>query len=290
MAHTDPTNHWIVVVGEAETHPGSRRPISQDMIFELQNGYWSNMYVTTVDGQHWYQLTHFSANQGAFGVIAPHFSRDGKQITWGQASRAPTRAQIYGQWQLKVADFVVDASGVPSLQNIRTYTGPGGHFYEPESWSADDGKVLLSADIGMPSVYGLDIFTLDIATGQFTNLTNSPEQWDEHAHYSPAGNKILYMSSSPVPNLVRILPPNVTYGQVVGQYLKTELWMMNPDGSGKQELTYFSTPGHPEYQGGAKVNVDESMWNADGSQVFVGARGAGPGPWLLTFAGRCGGS
>ena len=52
-----------------------------------------------------------------------------------------------------------------------------------------------------------------------------------------------------------------------GLKLKTELWIMDVDGSNKQRLTFFNTRGHSHYMG--KVTVSDSSWSPDGSALAI---------------------
>lgn len=59
----------------------------------------------------------------------------------------------------------------------------------------------MTADSGFPNhanVEGQDQYILDVFSGQITNLTNSPNIWDEHGVFSPDGEKILFMTSYPL--------------------------------------------------------------------------------------------
>jgi len=101
----------------------------------------------------------------------------------------------------------------------------------------------------------MDIFSGDCSKAQI--LTDgSIDQWDEHAHISPDGSKIVWMSSMGI-------------DQEVEQFkFKSDLWIMNADGSNKQRLTYFNDPGASEYVSGGIV-VSDSSWNREGNKLVV---------------------
>lgn len=64
-------------------------------------------------------------------------------------------------------------------------------------FSHDGKKILFSANlIPGQQVTGLDIYELDLDTLELTRLTSTLDDWDEHAHYSPDGKKIAWMSST----------------------------------------------------------------------------------------------
>jgi Tol biopolymer transport system component len=64
---------------------------------------------------------------------------------------------------------------------------------------------------------------------------------------------------------------DIDWGDISGhnwqKYLVTELWIMDADGSNKQQLTYFNEPGHPEYMNGKRCVVADSIWSPDGKKI-----------------------
>jgi len=111
---------------------------------------------------------------------------------------------------------------------------------------------------------GLDIYGLDQISGRLTRLTTSHRDWDEHAHYSPDGKRIAWMSSTGF---------DVEWGDVSGhnwkKYLVTELWMMDADGSKQERLTFFNTEGYPEYRNGRRCVVSDSAWGPEGKRIVA---------------------
>jgi len=79
------------------------------------------------------------------------------------------------------------------------------------------------------------------------------EEWDEHAHFSPDGRTILWMTSKSQPYKLR------------ADDLKTDYWLMNADGSNKRRLTYFNQPGHPHFMKEGVAAAD-GAWSPDGSR------------------------
>ncbi len=138
-------------------------------------------------------------------------------------------------------------------------------FYESHAFSNDDRKILFSGDLkrGQSSV-GMDIYELNLTTGRLKRLTNTFNDWDEHAQYSPDGRRIAWMSSSDF---------DIDWGDISGHnwyhYLKTELWLMDADGSNKQRLTYFNSPGYPEYMHGSRCIVSDIAWGPDGKRIVA---------------------
>lgn len=276
----NPTWHasgrFIVLQGEMDSHPLSwtRDRVTSELIL---NGLWTNLYAVTPDGQRWHRLTDYT-NKKEDGALGPHLSADGRHLLWSQlVERASNRAP-FGKWRLHLADFVVDGQGTPSLQNDRDITPAGGLFVEAHGFSPDSQTVIFTADMENTHAWGMDIWTMDLASGNLRNLTKSPH-WDEHASYSPSGRHIAYMSSQP-------------YDQA-GKIFQTELFLMNPDGSEKRQFTHFNARGHAEYTE-ERSTPARPIWNADGTRLALTQQMWGPSwpkrrLWLVTFAGPCGG-
>jgi len=107
----------------------------------------------------------------------------------------------------------------------------------------------------------MNIGLLDLFTGVATELTTTTSTWNEHAQVRPDGKRIVWVSSQGYPFV-----PVANWEDT----LATDLWMMNPDGSGKRQLTFFNTPGMPEYKGG-RVILSDGSWNPAGDQYVVQA-------------------
>jgi len=52
--------------------------------------------------------------------------------------------------------------------------------------------------------------------------------------------------------------------------LKTELWVINTDGSNPRQLKHFNTPGYPEHVDGTNCIVADSVWAPDGKSIVAG--------------------
>jgi hypothetical protein len=102
----------------------------------------------------------------------------------------------------------------------------------------------------------LNIYSFNIATATAKRLSSGSTTWNEHAHYSPDGTTILWMSSTG-------LTPTTN-----GNY-PTEYWAMNPDTTDQRQLSWFNTPGHQQYLQHLPVVSGDEDWNAAGNQ-FVG--------------------
>jgi Tol biopolymer transport system component len=210
------------------------------------------LWVTDRSGQSFTQLTDLSATDPVSGVLHPHFSADGNRLSWSEIyeGAALQAGQFFGNWRLVIADFVVQG-GRPGLRNIRKYEPAPPGFYENHGFSPDGSRLLFSSNAAQPASLlqiNNDIFTMDLGTLALTRLTTA--NYNEHAHYFPDGRKILWMSNADIPNR------------------GTDLWIMNPDGSGKERLTFLNQAGCPEYTGSRAVAADNSI-NGAGNKILV---------------------
>ena len=196
-----------------------------------------NLWLAKTDGAGFWQLTFNPTrlDDDAMAIIHPQISHDGSKVLWAERSHWESDT-YWGQWQLKVGDLVIGDE--PELQDVRTYD-PAEHpgFYETHAFSYDNQNIMFTGNLqdGQHET-GMDIYAMDLSTQGLTNLTESFSDWDEHAHWSPNGQLICWMSST---ELVIDWPPDMgPYDWI--EYLTTELWVMNADGSGRQRITYFN--------------------------------------------------
>jgi Tol biopolymer transport system component len=240
-----PTGEYIIFQAEKKNHPDINSDLTAPGI-----GYYNDLWVMTNDGENVWQLTDLTTNH-ATSVLHPQFSHDGSRLLWSETLTHQVMA-------LKIADFVIDGNG-PHLENIIMYQ-PGDipRFYESHGFSPDDKTIIFTASIETDMHWtGMDIYTMNLETMELERLTSTLDEWDEHAHYSPDGEKMVWMSSIGYP-----FDPG-TIGD-----LRTDLWMMDADGSNKTRLTYFNEPGYPEYNGRQTVAGDCS-WSPDGKKLVV---------------------
>lgn len=264
-----PSGDYIVFTAEKENNPWLLREWAIP-----GTGYNCNLWIMTSDGEEFYPLTDYPFLLSFTAVIHPHFSHDGKVLLWSE--RVKRGDSFGGGWVLKTADFVVKDTR-PALENIRAYEpGEKPCFYEGHSFSNDDEKILFSGDLeyGQPP-HGMDIHELTLKSGKFEKMTDTSEHWDEHSFFSPDGKMIAWMSSSGF---------DIRWGDVdkhdFHKTLMTDLWIMDADGSDKQRLTHFNTPGHPEYMDGVRTVVSDISWGPD-SRTIAALLGYDKGPILL---------
>jgi Tol biopolymer transport system component len=248
--------------GEAE----ARRRKLQKYIGSPGVGISNNLWLMTADGSRFWQLTHVQPRHGA---LHPHFSHDGKKVVWSEII-SPKLGQI-GQWAIKLADFSI-RDGQPHLENIQTLRPNDLQLYEMHGFSPDGRKILFS---GVPQgghYYDMEIYLMELGFRDAVRLTDNNE-WDEHAHFTPDGNRIVWSSSRYIPQA-----KGNTLQHTLQSPPRLDLWIMNTDGSDKQRLTGFNNPRASEYisvSGG--VGVADLDWSPDGKRIIAKIRrGRGP--------------
>ncbi|MBD3351524.1 MAG: hypothetical protein GF364_08560 [Candidatus Lokiarchaeota archaeon] len=227
-----PNGEWLIFQGEYENHEASR--------------YWSdpgrgkhnNLWVMNLSSSEIFQLTDYDIDQG---VLHPHFNPTGDKIVF---SHLYSDKGWTGSWQIHVADFYID-EGVPKLDNI-TSLKPGAEegedtiFYETHDFSADGSKILFTSDFKIGAMGLSEIYTYDLYTEELVQLTNSWECMDEHANFSPDGEKIVWMSKM----------------QQQWSPYKTDLFLMDKDGNNKTLLV--KSPGGV---------IADNDWSPDGTKI-----------------------
>lgn len=255
-----PSGEVLVFTGEDERLPDQDKAVRRVAV--PGSGLGANLFIVDVDGRACHQLTKYPLTPPIRAVIHPQFSKDGKKLAWSERVRKGN--SFGGGWVIKIADFVGGDS--PHLKNVKTLEPiERDCFYEIHDFSSDGKKLLFSGNLKEGQAHtGLDIYEMDIASGRITRLTHTDGDWDEHAHYSPDGNKIAWMSST---GFEIDYGPEKGQGTTWGKYLKTELWVMAANGSNAQQLTHFNTPGHPENIKGERFIVSDSTWSPDGKSI-----------------------
>ena len=255
-----PSGEYIIFTAEKKENPSD----AKSKQFAIPGtGFNCDLWIMTRDGENFYPLTNYPIKRPSKAVIHPQFSHNGRKLFW--AERVGRGKSFGGGWVLRVADFVLDSND-PHLENIKTFQpGKRNCFYESHAFSKDDKKMLFSGNLQPEqSPVGLDIYEFNLETNQLIRLTTTDNDWDEHAHYSPDGKKIAWMSSTGF---------DIQWGDISGhnwqKYLKTELWIMDACGSNKQRLTHFNTAGYREYLDGRRCVVSDSAWSPDGKSIVA---------------------
>jgi uncharacterized protein (TIGR03437 family) len=210
------------------------------------------VYIMNAAGTAYWEVT---ATESGRGILEPFFSHDGTKIVWSELVD-PSQG-FNGAWEIVIASFTppTTSGGAPTVTVTETLTpGIQPAYYETHGFTLDDSTILFSGCAsGQTSIYGTDIYTYVLGSGVFTNLTNTPDYWDEHSIASPVQDKLFFVSS---------------YGtNSTGAHLALDGWTMNYDGSDKKRITFFQDPDSPMSMPGYLVS--ENDWSPDGTQEVI---------------------
>jgi hypothetical protein len=198
-----------------------------------------NLWLAMADGSRFWQLTDI---QAGMAILHPHFNSAGTRLVWSEKIGFTATDE---QWVIRHAALSWTGAG-PALTDVQTIAPLGtAVFYEAHEFTRDGRQILLSA--GYPAQSSLDVYVYDLASGDLRNLTNSPGEYDEHAHFTPDGSRIVFASSRDIPIPRQYFVPYLDY------------WSMNPDGTDRQRLTFFNQPGAREYYANGIVCGDISF-------------------------------
>ncbi|MEO8663807.1 MAG: hypothetical protein ABI693_35460, partial [Bryobacteraceae bacterium] len=151
-----PSGNWMVFVAQ-------REPIFINNNARPGVGVANDVWIADYTLTKFWKVADTSGNAASGGVLHPTFSHAGDKLFW--AERISTNG-----WTLKIADFR-DTTGQPVLSNVRELKPPGSFatLYESHDFTPDDSKVLFSGNLeGQPAPRGIDIYSLDLTTQQFT--------------------------------------------------------------------------------------------------------------------------
>jgi uncharacterized protein (TIGR03437 family) len=171
---------------------------------------------------------------------------------------------IGGSWDLRAMEINWTNPApnvfVPKFGTAHIYT-PGNwpkHFYQMTGTSPVDNGVVLfeSNSFAQINTEGdIDVATMRVKAADGTWLTNQQAnativilsefssdgshtaEWNELAQFTPDGTQIQWMSN-------RGYRPATSLRNLYSDY-----WISNPDGSNKKQISFFNTPGSPEYTG-----------------------------------------
>ncbi|MGO9833506.1 MAG: TolB family protein [Polyangiaceae bacterium] len=268
VANSDGTNPVCITCTQGGNNDGVRwRPVTGDaMIFisdrdhpyatgNAGGGFGQELYAMHPDGSEPTRLTFSSAWATNYHV---NWSPDGMHVIWGST-------ETYA-WDVMIADFVSDASGM-RLQSPRRLVHDTS-WWETHGFTADNQYVITTnTRAGFQTT---DLYAINVASGERTRLTTSPA-WDEHAHLSPDGREISWItgrfhpasvlrlndgSLSPVFDFLWIIPG------IFFEFLNppagytTELTLMDADGNNVHALT------------ADQQVVADNQWSADGTRII----------------------
>lgn len=325
-----PGTDWLTAVGEGPDGPYIHWATASAGLQAIEtNGEYGNLFAVSPNiisptQSQWYNLTNylpdFSTKGPTYGVLSPKFTSDGKIVMWDKIVPCPTcqsNISSFGFWQLHKANIAIPTpSGSPQLQNdmvIPPSPTPG--FYEISDFSQNNQIGVFATDLNLTNGFGLEEYLINFSTNQITNLTNSPDHWDEHMFFSPSGKKVAWSSDSPFPSM--FLPTTSDC------YNSHKTWpsyrvCFHPEATiadfnastanifNEERATYFNSPppfmdtnAHSEYIAtSSSALADVKGWSQDGSQIQIGSSYVNPntqllyggGSYIVQFAGTCGGT
>ena len=217
-------------------------------------GYGQELYAMRPDGSH---VTRLTTSHVWAANYHPNWSPDGKRIVWG---RTEDRT-----WDVDVADFVSDDKGMRLESTKRVVHDTT--WWETHGFSPDGRRVITTNT--RAGMLATDIYTVDVETGKEERLTTAAA-WDEHAHLSPDGRKLAWISGrfrvapvvalsdgsiSPVYDFMWI-GPGIFFDLLPSAGYSTELTMMDADGTNVQRLTTDD------------LIVADNEWSADGRKII----------------------
>lgn len=231
-----PSGEYIVFQAQNPTLQGLPANEIGKFIASPGIGINNDLWVMTEDGSEKWQLTEV---EDRYGVLHPQFSSDGKKLLWSEIID-PQPDEI-GHWEIKMADFVIE-NGVPSICNVQAFRPLDLQLYEVHGFSPDGSKILFSGVDHGGYYYDMEIYSMDVYSMEVIQLTNNDE-WDEHAHFTPDGNYIIWVSTEGVQQ-----KKVKSWSELLINPPRFEYWIMDIDGSNKQRLSGFNIPGTPEYK------------------------------------------
>lgn len=254
----DPNGQLIVFEGQ---NP-SLGPISPHLS-QGGAGFNNDLWAITPNGTRAWRLTSTLRGEA---VLHPQFSPSGNELAWAAYDHPQGLRGLlhHGEWDIHVATFSISASGRPFLTNQRVYR-PGqatsSTFYETHVVTGN-GAIIFSSNMGSPyqsSCRGCALGIWEWTPGSPKPpvlLTPNTSAWNEHAALSPSGRHIAWISSQG-----ESFVPSSQWGRT----LRTDWWLMNPNGSRKIRATYFNTPKNP----GIRVICAEGAWNPYGTALLA---------------------
>jgi Tol biopolymer transport system component len=102
-----------------------------------------------------------------------------------------------------------------------------------------------------------DIYTFNLEEQKLRRITRSPHEFDEHAHYSPNGRWISWVSSL-----------NCECNPHDFEDRNLNVWLMRTGRYQRYQLTFFNQPGHPHFLDDRSFAADHA-WGPDGKSIVL---------------------
>lgn len=258
-------------------------------------GWWHDLYVMRLSTGYVSPLYESVAESGETpGLLDPRWSDDGKRIVWAERQKTGTGVNNrLGDWRMRVASSFPDLNdddddldgGDPHLHGNAQGHGtsptsydPGGEGIRITGGFTRDGAGSLSGVYfaGNPKT-GQDPLADDIGVVGFASptsyadLTNTSgvgtddSEYEEHAHLNQKyWDAIVWMTSDPYGST----DPQAS---CLLQDLKTELYLMAPDGSSKTRVSFYNdgTNWQGQNPGDDQTIVSKLAWAPNGVDAAV---------------------
>jgi Tol biopolymer transport system component len=237
-------------------------------------GLGQELYAMRPDGS---QVTRLTTSHAWATNYHANWSPDGKRIVWGTTENRT--------WDVMVADFVADASGMRLASPRRVVHDTT--WWETHGFTPDGRRVITTNT--RAGFLATDLYAVDIETGHRERLTTAVP-WDEHAHLSPDARKLAWISGRHRPAAVEQLNdgsispifdflwigPGIIFDLLPPAGYSTELTLMDADGGNLQRLTTDD------------LIVADNEWSPDGRRIVFRQSSAWSGDvWskirVLTF-------
>ncbi|MBH0188728.1 MAG: hypothetical protein HP493_07720 [Nitrospira sp.] len=200
------------------------------------------MYVMDVDGTQ-ARLVSTGAGATTCGYFYPGDQRLLYSSTHAAGPNCPPKLKRDGAYRWALDDYDVYSVGIDGQGLQRLTTTPG---YDAEATVSPDGKTIVWTSVKDGD---LDLYAMNLDGTKVRRLTNDVG-YDGGAFFSPDSRRIVYRAAHPID------PTEITrYKELLAQGLvepgQLEIFVMNADGSGKQQATSngasnFSPFFHPD--------------------------------------------
>lgn len=244
-----PAGNHIVFISEEEEHVFDKYPGYGDSGI----GLFSNLWATDPEGKNFWKMTNIPIRKKVlegtpiYATVNPVFSPDGNKLFWTERYGNGGNHN-WGVWRIKSADFVV-SNGIPSLLNEKVEFTPQNGTYVTAMGFLDANNMIVAGNLDGQHEYGMDQYIVNLQTKELKNLTSTPEYWEEDSSLTNE-NKIIYMT-----NIYSQFKMDFNSSTWHTQPMERDYIIMEPDGSGKERLTYFNDPTAPEYIGKRVLSV-----------------------------------
>jgi Tol biopolymer transport system component len=267
-ATLDGANVTCITCGQPGNNDGARwNPAQGDVILFVSTrdhpggfggsagGIGQELYAMRYDGSNATRLTF--SNVWATNYH-PNWSPDGRRVVWGRTQNRT--------FDVMVADFVSDEGGMRLVNPRRIVHDTT--WWETHGFSADQRSIITTNT--RAGFLSADIYSIDLSTLERKRLTSNLT-WDEHAHLSPGGRKLAWISSRYQPAAVSVLndgslsPIGDFFWIGPGIYFEFE----NPPAGYSSELTLADADGtHLQQLTTDNFVVADNQWSNDARRII----------------------